>query len=120
MSLLSSLAKYVPPTATVTVKRMSRTGNLKELLIVNNTDQNPVPMTIQPLTQMWQMRNGQQLEDKFSWIVAIGSDNVEPDLKPGDVLTGYRDKLLQVRSVNRYEGPYPYLGGILTAYSHQG
>lgn len=120
MSLLSNLAKYVPPTASVTVKRMTRVGSVKALLVVNNTDQNPVPMTIQPLTQMWRLRNGQQVEDQYTWVVAIDSSGIEPDLQPGDVLVGYRNKTLEMGSVNRYEGPYPYLGGVLKQYTHQG
>ena len=120
MSLLTTLAKYVPPTAQVTVHRMVRTGSAKTLVVVNNTDEDPISMTIQPKSEMWRMRGGAVLEDQFTWVVAIGADGVEPDLQPGDVLTGYRDKQLELRSSNRYEGPYPYLGGVLTAYSHQG
>ncbi len=120
MSILSSLARYVPPTAKVTVHRMTRVGTTKQLVIVNNTDQTPIPMLIQPRTEMWRMRNGQSVEDQFTWVVALTTTQTEPDLQPGDVLTGYRGTQLELRSVNRYEGPFPYLGGILTAYSHQG
>lgn len=120
MSLLTSLAKYVPATADVTVQRMTRVGQSKQLQVVNNTDQNPVSMTIQPKSETWIMRGGSRIEDQFTWVVAIGADGIEADLLPGDVLTGYRNKTLEVRSVNKYEGPYPYLGGVLTAYSHSG
>jgi hypothetical protein len=120
MSLLASIAKYVPPTGGVTVKRMTRIGNQKQLRVVNNTDQVPIQMTITPKTQIWSMRNGAQLEDQFEWVVAINPGQAEPDIQAGDVLTGYREKTLQVRSANFYDGPYPYLGGILTTYSHRG
>ena len=36
MSILSSLARYVPPTASVTVKRMTRVGAGKQLVNVRN------------------------------------------------------------------------------------
>jgi hypothetical protein len=104
----------------VTVERMTRIGSSKDLAVVNNTDQSPIPMLIQPRTEMWRMRNGQSIEDQFTWVVALDASQPEPDLQPGDVITGYRGKKLEMRSVNRYEGPYPYLGGILTAYSHSG
>ena len=35
MSLLTSLAKYVPPTAHVTVERMAKQGNLKTLITID-------------------------------------------------------------------------------------
>lgn len=120
MSILSSLARYVPPTASVTVERMTRVGGSKQLQVVNNTNQTPISMLIQPRSEMWRMRGGQSIEDQFTWVVALDQTQPEPDLQPGDVLTGYRGKKLEVRSVNRYEGPFPYLGGILTAYSHAG
>lgn len=120
MSILSSLAKYVPQTAAVTVSRMTRVGNTKQLVIVNNTAQNPVSMLIQPRSEMWRMRNGTSLENSYTWVVATVPGLPEPDLQPGDIITGYRSLTLEMRSVNFYEGPYPYLGGILTAYNHQG
>jgi hypothetical protein len=100
-------------------ERMVRIGNAKQLQVVNNTNQSPIPMLIQPRSEMWGWRGGQAIEDQFTWVVALDATQAEPDLQPGDVITGYRGKKLEMRSVNRYEGPYPYLGGILTAYSHK-
>jgi hypothetical protein len=119
VSILSSLAKYVPQTASVTVERMTRVGSTKQLVVVNNTAQNPISMLIQPKTEIWRMRGGQAIENQYTWVVAVPAGSPEPDLQQGDVITGYRNKQLELRSVNFYEGPYPYLGGILTDYSHQ-
>jgi hypothetical protein len=122
MSILSSLQRYVPSNCEVTVKRMQRTvGNLKELTVVNNTDENPIPMTIQPRGETWSLRGGKRVEDQFTWVIALDpTAAVEPDIEDGDVLYGYRNKQLEVRSSNRYEGPYPYLGGVAATYAHQG
>jgi hypothetical protein len=107
----------------MTVQRMTRVGNTKELVVVNDTDIDPILMVIQPRgdIEMWTLSNGQSVVDQYVWRVALDLDTlVEPDIQPGDMVTGYRGKRLQVRSANRYDSSYSWFGGILAAYSHQG